>query len=245
MVWWEALLLIVGGFAAGVINSMAGGGSVLTVPLLVLAGVPGNNANASNRVGILASSVSAATAFRRLGVQGLAHIRPVLAPTVIGSLVGSYTITRLSDDAFEQAFGLIMIPVIVLSVRRPKINPDARPWSTTTTMIVFFFVGLYGGAFQAGVGLVMIAALVRSGLDLVTANHVKVIVNIALTLVALPVFIVQGKVEWIPALLLAVGLTSGAWAGAHIAVRGGEKVVRIAMVIAAVLLSGRLLGVYG
>ena len=89
MEWWEAALLIVGGVFAGAINTVAGGGSMLTVPLLVLAGVPGNSANGSNRIGVMASNVSAAASFRRLGVDGLGHAIPVLVPVVAGSLVGS------------------------------------------------------------------------------------------------------------------------------------------------------------
>lgn len=245
MEWWQAVLLVVGGAAAGMINSMAGGGSTLTVPLLVLAGVPGNNANASNRVGIFTSSLSAASTFRRLGVSGISNAKAVLVPVVLGSLIGSIAITRISDDAFEQVFGIIMLPIIFFSVRKPKVTPDAEPWSQLVTLTVFFLVGLYGGAFQAGVGLIMIAALNRAGYDLVKANSIKVVINLILTAVVLPVFIIQGKVEWVPALLLAGGLTIGAWAGVHIAVKGGERVIRMVMVIAAVLLSGKLLGLYG
>jgi uncharacterized membrane protein YfcA len=110
---------------------------------------------------------------------------------------------------------------------------------------VFLAVGLYGGAVQAGVGLIMLAALARAGYDLVTANNVKVVANLTLTAVALPVFIAQGDVRWLQAIILAAGLTVGAWIGAHAAVRGGERFVRAAMVVAALLLAGRLLGVYG
>ena len=112
MNWWEALLLVFGGTFAGIINAVAGGGSTLTVPLLVLAGVPGNSANGSNRVGILTSNGASATSFRRLGIDGLAHSTPILVPVVIGSLAGSFAITRLTDDAFETAFGLLMSPMI-------------------------------------------------------------------------------------------------------------------------------------
>jgi len=243
--WWEALLLVVGGTAAGLINAVAGGGSTLTVPLLVLAGVPGNNANGSNRVGILTSNAAAATAFRKLGVRGLSQSAPVLAPIVAGSLIGAFAITRLTDDAFERVFGLLMLPIIFLSIRKPKVKLDADPWSVPLTATVFLGVGLYGGAVQAGVGLVMLAALTRAGYDLVTANNVKVVANLALTSVALPVFIVQGKVEWLPAVILAGGLTIGAWIGAHAAVKGGERFIRAAMVVAALLLAGKLLGIYG
>ena len=245
MQWWEAVLLVVGGAAAGLINTVAGGGSTLTVPLLVLAGVPGNNANASNRVGILTSNAAAATAFRKLGVRGLSRATPILIPIIIGSLIGAYGITRLADDDFERVFGLVMLPVILLSIRKPKAKVGAEPWRAGVTARVFLCVGLYGGAVQAGVGLIMLAALTRAGFDLVTANNVKVVANLTLTSVALPGFIVQGKVEWVPALILAVGLTIGAWIGAHAAVRGGERLIRAAMVVAAVLLAGKLLGVYG
>ena len=84
-----------------------------------------------------------------------------------------------------------------------------------------------------------------TGLDLVTANLIKVVANLLLTAVALPVFIWQGNVRWLQAIILAVGLTVGAWIGAHAAVKGGEKFIRAVMVIAALLLAGKLLGVYG
>ena len=243
--WWEALLLVVGGAAAGLINAVAGGGSILTVPLLVLAGVPGNSANGSNRVGILTSNAAAATAFRKLGVRGLSKAAPILIPIVLGSLVGSYGITRLTDDSFERVFGIAMLPVIFLSIRKPKVKLDADPWPLPVTAAVFLVVGLYGGAVQAGVGLIMLAALTRAGFDLVTANNIKVVSNLALTMVALPVFIIQGNVRWLQAIILAVGLTVGAWIGAHAAVKGGEKFIRIVMVIAALLLAAKLLGLFG
>ncbi|MEZ5279645.1 MAG: sulfite exporter TauE/SafE family protein [Acidimicrobiales bacterium] len=246
MTWWQALLLVGGGVVAGMINAVAGGGSTLTVPLLVLAGVPGNSANGSNRVGILAQNAASATSFKRLGVDGVAHAAPVLLPVVAGSLTGSYLISQLTDETFETAFGLLMVPLIILSVRKPKFRTEGvTHWSKPVTLAVFFGIGCYGGAVQAGVGLVMLAALTRAGFDLVTANSVKVLINVVLTAVALPVFIIQGKVDWIPALTLAVGLTIGGWLGAHAAVRGGERLIRMVMVAAAIALAAKLLGLFG
>lgn len=244
MEWWEALLLVGGGLAAGVINTIAGGGSTLTVPLLVLAGVPGNDANGSNRVGILTSNAAAVASFRRLGVRTERSLLPILVPVVVGSLAGSIGISNLADDTFETVFGLIMIPLIILSIRKPKVRVDSDEWSTALTVAVFFAIGIYGGAIQAGVGLVLLAALTRAGFDLVTANSVKVLVTLVVTVIALPVFIVQGQVRWLPALLLAAGFTAGGWLGAHFTVKGGEKWVRILMVAAALALAANLLGLY-
>ncbi len=241
MTWWEAVLLVGGGTLAGMVNAVAGGGSMLTVPLLVLAGVPGNSANGSNRVGILSSNVASATSFRRLGVDGLTHAVPIMVPVVAGSLMGSLAISRLTDDAFETVFGLLMIPLIILTVRKPRVREDVRTWSRPVTYTVFLGIGIYGGAVQAGVGLVLLAALSRAGFDVVTANSIKVLITLAVTLTALPVFMVQGRVDWLPALVLAAGLTVGGWLGAHVAVRGGERLIRIVMIVAALALAVRLL----
>lgn len=248
MTWWEAALLVAGGILAGIINTLAGGGSTLTVPLLVLAGVPGNQANGSNRLGILTSSLSAAAEFRRSGIEGLKGTGSILVPVVAGSLVGSYGIGQVDDSTFEVVFGLLMIPIVLLTVFRPpamRADTSSPAWPRWVTVVVFGAIGLYGGAFQAGVGLVLVAALTRAGYDLVRANSIKVLINAAVTSIALPVFALTGNVVWVPAIVLAVGFTIGGWAGARITVVGGERIVRIVMVVAAVVLAGRLLGLYG
>jgi uncharacterized protein len=242
-VTWELAFLVVGGFVAGVVNTMAGGGSMLTVPLLVLAGVPGNQANGSNRIGILTSNAAAVLAFRQSGIR-VTRVMAVLAPVVVGSLIGAFSISQVADETFERIFGLLMIPLVILTVIKPRVRTDVEPWPTWVTVVVFTGVGLYGGAFQAGVGLVLLAALVRAGYDLVTANSIKVLVNTIVTTVALPVFIARGDVVWVPALVLAAGFTAGGWAGAKLAIKGGERLVRAFMVVASLALAGRLLGLY-
>ncbi len=107
---------------------MAGGGSALTVPLLVLAGVPGNQANGSNRVGILTSSAAAVASFRRSKATDISGAGRVLVPTVIGSLIGSFTISQLADDTFETVFGFLMIPIVILTILKPKPKLDVEPW---------------------------------------------------------------------------------------------------------------------
>ncbi len=238
------LILGLGGILAGAINSIAGGASLLTVPLLVLAGVPGNAANGSNRLGVITSSAAAAFEFRRQGVQDLRKVWSVLGPVVAGSVAGSLLVSQLSDTTFERVFGFLMVPILILSIRKPRPKVGGAGWPTWLTVVVFFGIGMYGGAFQAGIGLLLIVALSRSGLDLVTANSVKVLVNLAVSSVALPVFISQGFFELVPAVILGVGFALGGWVGANISVKGGEKVIRPVMIVAVLAFSGRLLGLY-
>ena len=241
----EVLLLAFGGLAAGVINTMAGGGSTITVPLLVFAGVPGTYANGSNRVGILPACLAAVLSFRRLGVSGFRDARIIFLPVLFGSLAGSLLINKLGDDQFERLFAFLVIPIVILTLMPPTPKESKSSWGRSTMILIFFVVGVYGGAIQAGVGLVIVLALSRSGFDLVTANSIKVMINAFVTVVALPVFIFSGKISWGHALVLAAGLTLGGWIGAKWTVEGGERVVRWVMVIAALGLSGKLVGLYG
>ena len=242
----DAVLLVFGGAFAGAVNAMAGGGSMLTVPLLVIAGVPGVAANGSNRVGILSSNVSSLISFRREGVSvDPRSIIPILAPAFVGSMVGAFAIGGLSDDTFERGFGLLMVPLVLLTIRKPRPAPGGEPWPFGVTVGVFFAIGIYAGAIQAGVGLLLLAAVSRVGFDLVTANVIKVIFTLLATVVALPIFIAQGNVRWGPAFVLAAGLSVGGWLGARFAVRGGERWIRRVMVVAVLVLAFRLLGFFG
>ena len=239
----DVVLLLVGGVFAGAVNAMAGGGSMLTVPLLVIAGVPGIAANGSNRVGILTSNVASLASYRREGATvDLKSLKAIIPPALVGAFVGAFGISQLTDDTFETVFGLLMIPLIVLTIFKPRVREDAQDWPLPITLAVFFGIGIYAGAIQAGVGLVLLAALSRSGLDLVTANVVKVIFTFGATLIALPVFIAQGEVRWGPAIVLAIGLSVGGWVGAKLAVRGGEERIRVVMLVAAAALALNLLG---
>ena len=212
----EVLLLAFGGLAAGVINTMAGGGSTITVPLLVFAGVPGTYANGSNRVGILPACLAAVLSFRRLGVSGFRDARIIFLPVLFGSLAGSLLINKLGDDQFERLFAFLVIPIVILTLMPPTPKESKSSWGRSTMILIFFVVGVYGGAIQAGVGLVIVLALSRSGFDLVTANSIKVMINAFVTVVALPVFIFSGKISWGPALVLAAGLTLGAVSYTHL-----------------------------
>jgi len=244
-------LLLAGGLVAGVVNTLAGGGSLLTVPLLIFLGLPGTIANGTNRVGIVVQNLTAAWRFRAEGVSGFRDAMPVLAASGAGSLIGAYAISQVSSALFERLFGIVMIALLVPMLRGARRSaqrdraPDAvRPWSGGLRALVFFGIGVYGGALQAGVGIFLLFALSRSGFDLVRANSIKVVVIAALTAVAVPVFVIERQIDWVAASVLIVGFALGGTLGARLAVVGGERLIRPVLALAIVAMAGRMLGLY-
>jgi hypothetical protein len=161
-------------------------------------------------------------------------------------MLGAMMVSRIPDAAFERLFAGIMLLLVIPMLRGVSTPTEisARRWSPLTTKVVFFAVGLYGGAIQAGVGIFLIFALTRAGLDLVRASAAKMIVVAGLALVAVPVFVLEDRVAWLPAAFVSIGFTLGAAAGARIAVRRGERIIRPVLVAAVLALSGRMLGLY-
>jgi len=243
----EALALIGAGLLAGVVNTLAGGGSLLTVPLLVLFGLPGTVANGTNRVGILVQNGVAVWRFRAEGFSGLREAARILPPVMVGAIVGAFAISNLSDMVFERIFAVAMLlllgPILCRSPRRDS-GDSQRDWSRPLQWAVFLGIGLYGGALQAGVGIPLVLALSHAGHDLVRANSIKVVVVASLTAVSVPIFIYQNQVAWAPALYLTLGFGLGGALGARVAVRGGERVIRPVFLVAVVALAVRMLGAF-
>jgi uncharacterized membrane protein YfcA len=242
----EISLLVAVGAVAGVLNTLAGGGSLLTVPLLVSFGLPGTVANGTNRVGILLQSLIAVWRFKAEGVSEFRNTLPLLLPIGVGSVLGAVVVTRIPDAAFERLFAVVMLLLAIPLLRglRTPSEVVARRWSPLTTTVALFSVGVYGGAIQAGVGIFLVFALTRAGLDLVRASAAKMIVVAGLALVSVPVFIIEGRVAWLPAAFVSIGFAIGAAAGARIAVKRGERIIRPVLFAVVLALAGRMLGLY-
>jgi uncharacterized membrane protein YfcA len=242
----EITLLIAAGFVAGIVNTLAGGGSLLTVPLLVIFGLPGTIANGTNRVGVLAQGVVSCWRFDAEGISEFRSALPLLPPVILGAIVGAAAATQIPDSIFERIFAGIMLVLLVpiLRGRRAPPAPGAPRWSPLTRGLVLFAIGLYGGAVQAGVGLLLLYALNRAGFDLVRANAIKIVIATALAIVAVPVFVFEKQVMWLPAAVISIGFTLGATVGARFAAVGGESVIRAALAVAVLALAGHLFGLY-
>lgn len=224
---WQLILLAIIGCLAGFINVMAGGGSLLTMPVMVFMGMPGPLANGTNRVAILAQNVTAVTGFFRQGFSDFKLSLSLSLCALPGAVIGAYFGTKLQGLWFNRVLAGVMIAVMILmSVKKHR----AGGITTTTgpperkrliaAHILIAVAGFYGGFIQAGVGFILMAILHRVlGLDLVRVNMHKVFIVGVYTIFALAVFAVRGNVAWIPGISLAAGNAIGGWVGSHIAVK--------------------------
>lgn len=242
--WDHVGLLIVGGAVAGFVNVLAGGGSFLTVPLLVMLGLPATVANGTNRLAVFVQNVAAVAGFRSEGISGIRLGVRLLPPVLAGSWLGAYVASEVPDELFARVFGVAMLLVLPFVLRKPRVPTpgSSRTLSLPVHLALYFGLGFYGGAIQAGVGIPLLLALVATGgLDLVRANSVKVVVIAALTAVALLQFLWAEKVWLGYGLVLAVGTGIGGYAASRLGARVGDRLIRPFLLVAVVVLALHLI----
>ena len=243
-----AIGLVVTGFIAGVINTIAGGASALTIPALIFAGLPPSVANAANRIPVVLQCVTSTYGFARAGkLEGRDSIPLVLIFT-IGSIPGSYAATIIGDRAIEWVLVLTMLGVAFFMVFSPKFKrlhelpPKKLTWLNGSAV---FLVGVFGGLIQAGVGLLMLTVLVSLlNYDLTRATAIKIVSALLLACAALITFIVRGFItseSLFYALFVAIGSTSGAWVGVKLAITRGQRLIRYTGAIMAMAASVAIL----
>jgi uncharacterized membrane protein YfcA len=242
------LLILAGGFLAGIMNVMAGGGSLITLPLLIFAGLPANVANGTNRVAILLQNVSAVASFRRRGLRPGRRAWVLMVPTLVGAAVGARVAVELDETVLRRAIGVILV-VMLVPVLRPArrrgdgvIDPPSSPWMWP----VYAIIGAWGGFIQVGVGFLYLAFFTGlHRMDLVRANLLKVFFVLGYSVLALALFLLSGQVSLGYGLVLAVGNMAGGWVGARLAVEKGEGWIRVVLVVAVLASAAKLLGLFG
>ncbi|HDY68951.1 MAG TPA: sulfite exporter TauE/SafE family protein [Candidatus Scalindua sp.] len=251
---WQIPVIFIVGVTAGVINTLAGGGSLLTLPILIFLGLPTAMANGTNRFAIMVQCLFAVAGFKRKGISNFKLSLLLSAPALIGAIVGAQVAVDMSDALFKRVLAIIMLLVLGLILWNPtkkwQINPQSDGntislgWNRLIiTMIVFFFIGIYGGFIQAGVGFIIIAALTTiSGLNLVDTNSHKVFIVGIYTVFALLVFAFNGKICWTVGIALAAGNGLGGWLGSHWAVARGERWLRLILAVCVVAMVMKLFG---
>lgn len=243
---WQYPLLALVGLVAGFLNILAGGGSLLTLPVLLFFGLPAPVANGTNRVAIFFQNIFAMVGFRRQGVFPWRLALLCTAPALVGSYIGARLAVDIDDQLFRRLLACIMIGVLVLTVvdpvRRWKLGSEQMTrWRGAVLLVSFFAIGVYGGFVQAGVGFLIISGLLLHGLDLVRINAVKVIVIFAFTIVALGVFIAHGQVDYGLGTALAAGNSVGGWIAPRIAVKKGHDWIRRLVSVTVLIFAIKLL----
>ncbi len=227
------MLLVVTGLVAGVINTLAGGGSNLTLPALMISGMPADVANATNRVGVFMQCLVGIKGFKKHDKLDTQDMVPVLVPTVIGSVFGSLAAALLPTLWLKPLLLSTMIGMSLLILIKPSViaPPDGTPVykvkERPLAWVGLFICGVYGGFVQAGVGFIMITVLAGTlRYDLVRTNALKLLCIAALTSIALVVFIIDDLIQWLPGLALALGSMVGAAIAVRIALNISQKAMK-------------------
>lgn len=248
-----ALLLFAVGAVAGTLNVIAGGGSLLSLPVLIFLGLPPSVANGTNRVAILLQNVVASRAFKKREIVEPELLRLTVPAAVVGAIAGTGLALLLDEGAFQRTLAWLMVAITLwilfgrarLRARSERMKQTGssssaqgvrKPW----LIAGFFVVGVYGGFVQAGVGFLILAVLTLADLDLVRGNAVKVATVLAFTVVSLAIFAWQGKVLWGVGLALALGNAVGGWMGVALTVRKGDRWIERIVVLAVLAFAVKL-----
>jgi uncharacterized membrane protein YfcA len=247
----EAIFLFFAAVIAGVLNSIAGGGSFVSFPALLFTRVPGVQANATNTVALwpgLAATVF--TYLKRLHVPARLLL-PLMVTSVAGGFAGAILLIKTPQRAFEHAIPWLLLGGTLLFAYGPKIRgamagragtaPDLHKVSwlaLTAASVLEFLVGTYGGYFGGGIGFVIMGMLAAIGMtDIHNMNALRVILAATINLVAVVTFIVAGAVLWPQCLVMIVGSTTGGWTGGHYAQKADPKKLRYVVIIIGLIMT--------
>ncbi|MCZ6900530.1 MAG: sulfite exporter TauE/SafE family protein [Bacteroidetes bacterium] len=242
----EGLVIFIVGIAAGFANTVAGGGSLLSLPVLIFMGLPSSVANATNRVAIIMQNIFAVSGFKSKGVSTFPYSLYLGLSALVGAIIGARIAVDISSDLFNQILSIVMLLVVIMTIFNPfKKTQQIEEIMTFNRMalalVVFFFIGIYGGFIQAGVGFLMIAALTSiNGFSLVKTNSAKVFVALIYTSAAIIVFIIEDQINWEYGIVLATGNSLGGWIGSRWSVNKGDKWIKRFLVVTVVALAVKL-----
>jgi hypothetical protein len=244
--WYAYPLLVLVGFIVGFINTVAGGGSLLSLPILIFLGLPSTLANGTNRVAIVFQTAIATAGFKSKGVSTFPFNIYLGCSAFLGSILGAYLAVDISGALFNRILAIVMIGVVLLIAFGPKIGMKEVQERLTGKylgfgIIAFFFFGIYGGFINAGLGFIMILFLhYINRMTLVRSNATKVAVVFMYMVSALFVFALNEQVNWKIGFILAIGNGSGAWLASRISVNRGDGFIKTFLVIMVLILAIKL-----
>ena len=237
---YKDLLLILVGIVTGFINTVAGGGSVIILPVLILFfGLPVGVANGTNRIGILMQTMFSFWGFQSKGISpfvlGKTKSTIIGIITLIGAVIGSKIAIDIPEAVFTKVLSFVMVGVLILTFwkpKPPKLLQDQPKLAYIITVIVFFIIGMYAGFIQAGTGLLLILAMsILNNLSLVKANALKTIIVFIFTIGTISVFAYHNQINYIYGLLLGIGNALGGWTASRWSVKKGDKVINQVLMV--------------
>lgn len=239
---FDTLILLGAGILGGAMNAMAGGGSFVTLPALMGAGVPSVAANASSTIALYPGGLASAFVYRGgLGRIAGVSMRPVLAATLAGGLVGALLLLWTPGVLFDRVLPwLLLVATLALAFGR-RVGPALRARFQAgigTLLVVQFLLGVYGGYFGGAVGLMMMAAWnLLDGADVKALNPARTLLVSAANSIAVLCFAISGIVHWRAALLVGIGAIVGGTLGAVLGKRLPSGLVQIATVVLALAMT--------
>jgi uncharacterized protein len=245
----EVIALIVSGVFVGFINTLAGGGTIISLSLFMFMGLPADIANGTNRIAVILQNMTSVATFRQKKLLDTRKALWLSLPTVIGSVIGAQLSVQIDEATFRKAIGVVMLMMIFFIAIKPdkwlkgqktlqlrKVSP--------LQMLIFFCIGIYGGFVQVGVGYFLLAGIVLgAGYDLVRANAIKVFIVLLYTIFALAVFVYNDKVNWQFGLVHAIGNVIGAFVASRYAVAWGANFIRWFIIVIIFITSADLFGI--
>ena len=245
--WYEFIALVLGGFAAGLINVVAGNGSAITLPLLMSLGLDANAANATNRIGALFQTTSAIGSLSRTARTKymIKQSYFIIPPVLIGAIIGANLAVDLPEDVMRITIGSIMILLLITTLTNPKkwlIPTDgSKNKRTPLIWLAYFGLGLYGGFIQMGFGIFFLSiSVLLSKYALRDGNIMKLFIAFLMTIPAFVIYALSGEMDWAYGLTLALGTSLGARFGAkkvvqHKKANAITRKVLIAVIIVAIV----------
>jgi len=239
-------LCLLAGISAGIINTLAGSGSIITLSLLSFLGLPVQIANGTNRIGLMMTAFSANMGFKSKGISTFPFSAYTGAFALVGSVIGAHLAVEINDALFNKILSIIMIIVILIIVFKPRIvnkNLSVRLSGKHLKLscVVFFFIGLYGGFINAGIGFIIMLFLhFYNRLNLIRVNATKVVIVLVYTIGAFLTFFFNGLVDLPYGICLGIGTLIGGWNASRFSVERGEGVVKIFLVISAIIIAIKL-----
>ena len=245
MDWHIAVALLISGTLVGIINTLAGGGSIITMTMFMAFGLPINIANGTNRVAVLMQNLASSLTFIRKKSFDLKHGLLLSVPVIAGNIIGAIVASDIDQLIFKICFGVILLVIMVYLLIDHKLKPKEghRVEIKPLHYFLFFLIGFYGGYIYIGLGyLILTVALWLMRMDMVVANAIKGFVILLATPFSLAVFMIMGNVDYTFGIVHGVGNMIGSFLASHYMANWGKNFIKIFMAAIVAICFADLMG---